>query len=213
MGRRPRRRHLFSCGTDSANGRRDRLRRQRRAVCSAPAANTAATMPPSLPILDIGGGDHHRHDQPECTNQNRACAPGDFLVAVTANCRALCGSLDALALGTARRRFGTPLALPFPATERVHALGPDAVSTPAAEVPIDRLPLANVRRQYAPLTARRVDRENAIDHASERHRLPARATRSPLRGGRQSVEERPLRSADICGIARQGAPRQYSFPG
>ena len=144
----------------------------------------------SEPIIRIGGCHHHCDDPPQRIHQDMPFAPFDFLVPIKADILPLRRRLNTLAVGTARGRFGqATLALAFPLPQGVHHTSPDTRLPPAAKVAINRVRIANIRGEHAPLAPRFVDVENAVDDAAEFQGLPPRSTGTPLVFGQQELEQ------------------------
>lgn len=98
---------------------------------------------PSKPIIHIRSRDDHRHHQPPSIDPDMSLAPCACLVPVTTDVLGWRRRLEALALRTARGRYGQPsVALPFPLAQRFHHTLPDPRQPPAAQGAIDRVSMA-----------------------------------------------------------------------
>jgi len=89
---------------------------------------------------------------------------------------------------------------------------PDPLAPPAANIAIDRVGIADIRRDHVPLASRLIDIENPIHDEAEVHRLPAWSARGPFAFGELELEGVPLRITDIRGIVTYGAHRRDSLP-
>src|SRR5262249_50624103 len=139
--------------------------------------------------------------------------PVDLLVAAEPHGSPWGGGLDALALDPAGRGLGLPPLPPaLPLAQLLQQVGPQACPPPRAEVPIDRIPVAKIYRQHAPLAATLRDVENAIEHAPQLIGLAAGPTRMPFGLRQQRREQLPLLIGGICWIVPPGAHRRSSFP-
>src|SRR5215831_15596076 len=128
-------------------------------------------------VLRAGRGHYHRQQQPEGIDQQMSLASFDLLIAVEPHCRPLGGSLDALTIDTAGGGLGwAPLAPALLLAQLLQQVSPEACTPPRAEVAIDRIPVAKIYRQHAPLTAALRDVENAVKHAPQLIGLAARPT-------------------------------------
>src|SRR5262245_5357408 len=99
------------------------------------ALDLCQDQPGPVPVLDVGGMDHHRQDQPEGVDQQVPLAAVDHLVGVLAPRPALLGRLDALAVDDRHAGAGLPpgLAADLIPQGVVEPL-PGAVVAPLAEV-------------------------------------------------------------------------------
>src|SRR5262245_14187860 len=92
-------------------------------------------------------------------------APFELLAPVKADLRGLGSGLVALTIHTPGRRLRLP-ALPSPLAlaQRLHQLGPYPLLAPALEIGIDGIPLAELPRYHAPLTAGLEQIQDPIEH-------------------------------------------------
>ena len=95
--------------------------------------------PGSVPVLNVGGVDHHGQDHPERINDQVPLSPGDHLVSVLAPRSTLLGGLDTLAVNDAHAGALLPLvAVTDLGAQGVVELRPGAVVAPFAKVVVIR---------------------------------------------------------------------------
>src|SRR5687767_5414119 len=93
-----------------------------------------------------------------------ALAPLDPLIAIIANILGLGGRFDALRINAARRRLGiSTLIASLPLAQLLHDTCPAPSATPALEIAIHGVPVTKRWRNHAPLAARLIEVENAVD--------------------------------------------------
>src|SRR5262249_11458310 len=120
-------------------------------------------------------------NQPQGIHQQMAFAAFDLFAPIKADLRSLGGRLDALTVHTARRRLRLPpLAATLALPQSVHQLGPHSGLSPRLEIRIDRIPLAELPRQHAPLTARLEQIPDPIEHLAQVARRAPGTSRAPF---------------------------------
>src|SRR5215510_10451495 len=133
-------------------------------------------------------------------------APLDLFVAVKADVLALGGRLDALRVNAASGGLGVSSQITsLPLAKGLHHAGPDAVSSPAFEIAIDRAPVAKILGYQTPLAACLVEVQDAVDDAAHVAWRPSRSAGVPGAFRQQRMEQLPLFMGQICWIVIDGA--------
>ena len=105
-------------------------------------------------VGDGGGGDAHRHQEPQRIDQQRAFAPFDVFAFVVAAFASKFCRLDALAVEAACRRvLVTPRLLTHLGAQSVVEALPVPAVTPLAKIPVHTGPLRILMWEHAPFDA------------------------------------------------------------
>src|SRR4030095_11313590 len=149
-------------------------------------------------VGDGGGGDDHRHQEPQRIDQQMAFAPFDVFAFVVAALPSKLRGLDALTVDAARRRVLVPARL---LAHRGAQGGVETLPVPAvpplAEIPVHTGPLRILMGEHAPFDAPVDDIKYGIDHRSHIKRA---GTPTRLRWGDQIFDKIPFGISEVCGV-------------
>ncbi len=152
----------------------------------------------AVAILDTRGGDPYPPQQPQRIGQDVALASLDLLAGVVTPFTRWGGSLDTLAVQTARGGgLVTPKLAAQPCPQGVVEAHPGAIAPPAAKGVVHGRPRWKVPRQLAPLTAGLEDVEDRIKNWAQAQ--CARAAQKAF--GQQGPEGVPGPVAEVTGVA------------
>src|SRR4029450_10361919 len=116
-------------------------------------------------VGDGGGGDDHRHQEPQRIDQQMAFAPFDVFAFVVAALPSKLRGLDALTVEAAGRRvLVTARLLAHPGAQGVVETLPVPAVPPLAEIPVHTGPLRILMGEHPPFDAPINDIEDGIDH-------------------------------------------------
>src|SRR5215216_2198744 len=133
-------------------------------------------------------------------------APRDLFVAVKADVLALDRRLDALRVNAASGGFGLSSEIPsLLLAKDFHHACPDAVSSPALEIAIDGALVAKFLGHQAPLAARLVEVQDAVEHPSHVAWRSSGSAGPPCTFRQHGLQQLPLPIGQIGWIVIVGA--------